>query len=164
MNITKVDRLFVLGALQKRVKEELDVLRGECADELEKAYLEEGTTQRRSPYFGKEAGTLSIAFSSARPEREEVTYVLKDMTALAKWCNENRLDVEVYIQANASQFASWLVEYSGELPEGIERIVSTIEAQPEKPCGVRLSVKPEHVFEKFSLQEVDQLLLGDSND
>ncbi|MBQ9021107.1 MAG: hypothetical protein IJ113_03705, partial [Eggerthellaceae bacterium] len=131
------------------------------------AYKTEGTTQRRSQYFGKEAGSFSIVFASATPEHEEVTYKLADMTALAEWCANNRLDVDTYVQATAEQFAAWLVENTGEVPEGIERNAILVEGTPEMPKGTRLSVKPDVVFENMGsnvFDEVNTLLLEGGNE
>ena len=159
----KVDKLFALEAVRKKVVEAIDELKSECSWELEAAYENEGTTQRRSQYFGKDAGSFSIVFSSAQPEHEEVTYRVTDMTALAKWCDENRLDVDTYVQATAEQFTAWLVEQTGEIPSGIERQACLVEAAPEQPKGTRLAVKPDVIFANMGanlFEEVNTLLLG----
>ena len=159
----KIDKLFALEALRKKVVEQIDELKSECSWELEEAYNSEGTTQRKSQYFGKDAGTFSIVFSSATKDTEEVTYKVTDMTALSEWCDKNRLDVDTYIQAVAPQFTEWLVEQTGEMPEGMERIVSIIEGTPEQPKGTRLAVKPDVIIETLGgnvFEEVNRLMLG----
>lgn len=166
--VNKIDRLFALEALRKKVVAEMDELKSQCSWELEQAFEEEGTTQRRSPYFGKEAGSFSIVFASAQPEHEEVEYRLSDMTKFAGWCNENRLDVDAYVMANAPDFSEWLAGKTGEIPEGIDRQATLVEAVAERPKGTRLSVKDDVVFQRLGseniFEAVNQLLLGDGND
>ena len=160
MKVNKMDKLFALKCLEKKVKSARERYEGECKLELARAYEEEGTTQRRSPLFGKEAGT----FSYIPPKIEEKTEYKTDMTAVVEFLTEEPKAAEMFILANPGQFYEFWVEQTGEIPGGITR--STYEV--EKPGSTRLAVKEDIVFEQLSstnlLEDVNQLLLGDGNE
>lgn len=143
----KVDRLFAVEAIIKALMDERDELKSECAHELLQAYEENGDTQRRSQYFGKGAGTLSVAFSKEKPSEEKVEYKLADRDAFADWLDENPLSYARYIRDNAVEFGQWWLEQTGELPDGISRITYMTEAEPERVTGVRLAVKKDVIMD-----------------
>lgn len=143
----KVDRLFAVEAIIKALMDERDELKSECAHELLEAYEENGDTQRRSQYFGKGAGTLSVAFSKEKPSEEKVEYSLADRDAFADWLDENPLSYARFIRDNAVEFGQWWLEQTGELPDGISRIAYMTEAEPERVTGVRLAVKKDVIMD-----------------
>lgn len=156
----KVDRLFALKAVEKRLVEERKELEADVKQELAGDYAESGVTQRRSVMFGKEAGTLSYI-----PPKDEdrVEWNLADWTALAEWLANDPKVAEQYIFANFQDFGEWWLEQTGEVPDGIARVNYTV----TKPGSARLAVKEEVVLSKFGpnfLEEVNTLLLGEGDD
>lgn len=143
----KVDRLFAVEAIIKALMDERDELKSECAHELLQAYEENGDTQRRSQYFGKGAGTLSVAFSKEKPSEEKVEYKLADWEAFGGWIDDNMMACAKYMLANAADFGQWWLEQTGELPDGISRIAYMTEAEPERVTGVRLAVKKDVIMD-----------------
>ena len=165
MELVKYDELVWLEAIIKTASERRDILKGDCKDELLESYEADGTTQKRSKLFGKEASVMSVTFSKPKEAVETVTYSLADWTGFAGWLSANRQAAEQFCFANAAQFAEWWVCQEGELPDGIAPERHVTEAVPEKVTGVRLSVKPEKVFESLGVSFEDGirgLLPGDA--
>lgn len=158
--INKIDKLFALKGVEKKIHEAVAELDSECASDLIRAYEEEGTTQRRSQFFGKEAGTYSLVLPKEETKEE---WHIVDGDAFGTWLLENLSEAQSYIHENAEAFASWLVSTTGEIPEGMERKTYTV-MSTSKP---RLSVKADVVIDKLGanfLEATNQLLLeGDSD-
>lgn len=148
----KIDRLFAAEALIKKLMDLRDELKSECASELLQAYEENGDTQRRSQYFGKGAGTFSVAFSKPKPSEEKAEYHLADWEAFGGWLDDNPMAMARYLLVHAEEFGQWWLEQTGELPDGISRIAYMTEEEPERAIGVRLAVKKDVVIDALRPQ------------
>ena len=160
METRKIDKLFALKALEKRVKEAREELEAEVREALLEQYEEGGGDRMRSPYFGNDAG----AYTYTPPEEvEETEWKLCDWTAMAEWMAQDPKAAESYAYAHFADFASWWFERTGEVPEGISRAtVATV-----KPGRTRLAVKEQVVFDKMGgnlFEEVNRLMLGGGED
>jgi len=155
MEVKKVDKLFALKAVEKRVKTEREELEAEVRNDLISQFAESGNDRMRSPYFGNDAGT----YTYIPPKDEEMTeWNLADWSKLADWLAKDPKAAEQFIFANFEQFGKWWLEQTGEVPEGIARVTFTT----TKPGSTRLAVKDQVVFDKLGgnfLEEVNQLLL-----
>ena len=153
--VNKIDRLFALKGVAKKIDKVVKELDSECASELLRDYEENGTTQRRSQYFGKDAGTYSLVLPKEETRHD---FELVDSEAFWHWVIENEQDVSAYICEHTREFAAWLIETTGEVPDGIEHSTYTV-MTTSKP---RLSVKEDVVIDKLGanfLEATNQLLL-----
>ena len=155
----KIDKLFAIKAIEKRLVEERKELEADAKLEMASDYAESGVTQKRSVLFGKEAGTLSYI---PPKDEEQVEWILTDWEKLAAWLKNDPKAAEQYIFAHAQGFGQWWLDKTGEIPDGIRRntFVTT------KPGSARLAVKDEVVISQLGanlFEAANQLLLGDGN-
>lgn len=159
--INQTDRLFALKALEKRIKAEREELEAEVRTRLLEQYERDGNDRMRSPYFGKDAGT----YTYIPPKEEEGTeWNLCDWSSLAEWLAEDPKAAEQFVFANAATFGQWWFEQTGEVPEGINRVVY----RATKPGQTKLVVKDQVVFDKLGegnmFEQVNRLLTEGGED
>lgn len=160
--INKIDKLFALKGVEKKIHEAVTELDSECASDLLRAYEEEGTTQRRSQFFGKEAGTYSLVLPKEETKEE---WAISDNDAFIAWIESESgiWSLQSYAIDNAEAVASWLLGSTGEIPGGMERKTYTV-VSTSKP---RLSVKADVVIDKLGanfLEATNHLLLEGGSD
>ena len=169
MELSKYDELVVLESIIKTASERRDMLKYECKDELLEAYERDGTTQKRSKLFGKDASVMSVTFSKPK-EAQEVEEWNMDYDAFNEWVGafvddeSNRKAVKDFIFAKGELFGQYWLRATGELPDGINRVTYMTDPVPEKVTGTRLSVKPEKVFDALGIsfeEGIRGLLPGD---
>ena len=164
METTKIDKLFALKALKRKVDEEYKLLEGECRQELLEAYAEDGTDRKVSPYFGSDAGKFSIKRTKAKPPQTVVEFNLCDDELFAEWLEENHGAALRFAMLNAADMGMYWFNFTGELPEGISRIEVEEPGMPEVLTAQIYSFKDDVVLEKLGgnlFEGANQLLLGD---
>ena len=166
MELSKYDELVWLEAVIKEAGKRRDWLKGECKDELLEQYESDGTTQKRSKLFGKGASVMSVTFSKPVEPQPVVEFNLASWEDFREWVDDdaNIKAVRDYAFCKAEAFGEWWLNATGELPDGIDRVVTMTEAVPEKVTGVRLSVKPNLVFDALGIsfeEGIKGLLPGD---
>lgn len=164
MEPTKIDKLFALKALKKKVDEEYKLLEGECREDLLEAYAQDGTDRKVSPFFGAEAGKFSIKRSGGSEASTEDEFALDDDEALAEWLEANQGAAIRYAMLNAADFGAYWLHWSGEVPDGISLKRVEVPAQPPTLSAQVYSFKPEVVIDKLGgnlLAGANALLLGE---
>jgi len=163
---SKIDKLFALKAVEKKVVEERKLMEYECRDELLEAFQQDGTDRRTSPMFGPDAGKFSIKRMKGKPPETVTEYNLADDVAFAGWLEENQGPAISYVKTHAAEFSRIYFEATGELPEGISRVEYE---QPGTEPSVTAQIYSFHedvVLEKLAeggnfLEGANRLLLGD---
>ena len=164
MELSAFDELVWLEAIIKEASKRRDELKGECRDDLLEAYERDGTTQKRSKLFGKEASVMSVTFSKPKEPHEVVEWNNTDWDEFSAWLDENHGQFNNFLFQNYKGFCEWWFERTGEVPDGIDRDTHMTDPEPERVSGTRLSVKPEKVFERLGISFEDGmrgLLPGD---
>lgn len=156
----KIDKLFAIKAIEKKLVEERKQLESDAKLEMAQDYADSGVTQKRSVMFGKEAGTLSYI---PPKDEEQIEWLISDWTALGEWLAKDPKAAEKYIFAHAQDFGQWWLDETGEIPDGIRRNTYTT----TKPGSARLAVKEDVVISQLGgnlFEAANQLLLGDGDD
>ena len=164
MKPTKIDKLFALKAVKKKIDEEYKLLEGECREELLEAYGKDGTDRKTSPFFGPDAGKFSIKRTGGKDAETVRDFELADDEKLAEWLEANPDAALRYAMLNAKDFARYWVNWSGEVPDGMEMTETHVEAQPAALSAQVYSFKSEVVMDKLGgnmFEKVNELLLGD---
>lgn len=164
MEVTKIDKLFALKAVKKKVDEEYKLLEGECREELLEAYGKDGVDRKSSPFFGPEAGKFSIKRTGGKDAETVREFEMVDDEKLADWLEANKGAALRYALLNAKDFAAYWVNWSGEIPDGMEMTETHVEATPPTLSAQVYSFKPDVVLGKLGgnvLDGVNELLLGD---
>ena len=166
---SKLDKLFALKAVEKKVTDERKLLEYECRDELLAAYEADGTDRRTSPFFGPEAGKYSVKRFKAKPPIVNVEYGMADDEEFAEWLEANQGSAISYVKAHAVEFAQSHFDATGELPDGFTRVEYEEPGEPERVTAQVYSFKPDIVLEKLAehgnvLEGANRLLLGDGDD
>jgi len=165
MALSEYEEMVWLDAVIKEASERRDLLKGRCKDELLEQYEADGTTQKRSKLFGKDASVLSVVFSKPKAPREVVEFNLADWDGFSEWLEANPKAAADYAFAKAEDFGEWWLRKTGELPDGVARVTHMTDPEPERVTGVRLSVKPEKVFEALGIsfeEGIRGMLPGDA--
>ena len=165
MQTTKIDKLFALKAVKKKIDEEYKLLEGECREELLEAYRKDGTDRKVSPFFGSDAGKFSIKRTGGKDAETVRDFVLADDEKLAEWLEANPDAALRYAMLNAKDFARYWVNWSGEIPDGMEMTETHVEATPPTLTAQVYSFKPDVVLDKLGgnvLDGVNELLLEES--
>lgn len=164
MEVNKVDKLFALKALKRKIDEEYKLLEGECRQELLEAYAEDGTDRRVSPFFGSDAGKFSIKRTKAKPPQTVVEFNMCDDEAFAEWIEDNHGAALRYAVLNAADFGRYWFNFTGELADGISRVEVEEPGTPEVLTAQIYSFKDDVVLEKLGgnlFEGANRLLLGD---
>lgn len=158
MSRDKLQRLAIAKSLDNSLKDYIDDLNAECKDELESAFKDEGTTQRRIFINGVDVGTYSARVS--KPKVEE-TFEVVDWDALENWHFSNE-DALAFVVRHVVDFAKWHFEQTGEMPNGCKLVKKEIRGG-EFETAV-LKVKDISVIEQATrarlTSEVELLLEG----
>lgn len=164
MEPTKIDKLFALKAVKKKIDEEYKLLEGECREELLEAYGKDGTDRKTSPFFGPDAGKFSIKSTGGKDAETVREFEVADDEKLAEWLEENKGAALRYAMLNAKDFAAYWVNWSGEIPDGVEMTETHVEATPPTLTAQVYSFNPSVVLEKLGgnmFEKVNELLLDD---
>ena len=164
MEPTKIDKLFALKAVKKKIDEEYKLLEGECREELLEAYARDGVDRKISPFFGLDAGKFSIKRSGGKDAETVRDFELADDEKLAEWLESNHDAALRYAMLNAKDFARYWVNWSGEVPDGMEMTETHVEATPPTLSAQIFNFKDDVVLGKLGgnvLDGVNELLLGD---
>lgn len=162
MNITPVDRYFAAEYVKHKADEVHKRLKVEAQIYLDES-REKGRPVLTSTYFGEEAGEYKRSKVRAK---HIVEYNVCDAEALEDWINDNAYSVFLYAKANTEQFAKWLVEETGELPDGIARV--EYDKPPSigdpKIYGLNYELVEKRLSENGNIfAGANQLLLGDGD-
>lgn len=162
MRPTPIDRYFAAEC----VKKEVDAAHKEAKAEAQ-IYLDEardnGQTSLISTYFGEEAGEYKRGKTRAR---HVVEFNVCDAEDLERWINGNAYSVFLYAKANTENFAKWILENTGELPEGIAKVEYDEPPALKAPQIYRYdheAVKRKLAEAGNVLEGANRLLLGDGD-
>lgn len=115
---TKIDRLFGLEWLKKRVDAAHKEAKVEAEEELARLNAKNGTMELVSTAFGADAGRYK--YSKTRKKRV-VEFHLADEADFSAWCHANMGAVIGFAKARAPEFGQEWLEATGELPDGVSR-------------------------------------------
>lgn len=162
METSAIDRHMFLKDLKDRVDSLYKASEAEVQAELSEA-MEEGRGSLVSNLFGLEAGEYKQGMSR---KKDVISYNLLDQGDYIGWMRDNADAVESFMVANAPEFGEWWFNVTGEVPEGISRVMYTQPPMPTKPKIYRF--KPEVVEAKMResglMDGIGQFLLGDGDD
>jgi len=166
---TNIDKLFALKALEQKITEERKLVEYECRDELIESVKADGSDRRISTYFGPEAGKFSIKRMKGKPPKETVRYENEDWEAFDSWIEANFAEAKNYIFQSLGEFCGWWFGRTGEIPDGVERVVSVEPGTDGSLSAQVYSFKPDIVLEKLAeggnvLEGANRLLLGDGDE
>lgn len=162
MRPTPIDRYFAAEC----VKKEVDAAHKEAKTQAQ-IYLDEarekGQTSLISTYFGEEAGEYKRGKTRAK---HVVEFNVCDAEELEDWVNANTYSVFLFVKGNVEVFARWIVENTGEVPEGISKDEYDEPPTMKAPQIYRF----DHELVKAKLAEggnvlegANRLLLGDGD-
>lgn len=159
---TPIDRYFAAKCVKKEVDKAFKDAETEAQIFLDEA-RENGQSALISTYFGEEAGEYKRGKTRAK---HVIEFNVCDAEDLQGWIGENAHSVFLYVKANTESFAKWLMENTGELPDGIAKVEYDEPPTIKAPQIYRYD--HELVKAKLSdggniLQGANQLLLGDGD-
>lgn len=158
MSRDKLQRLAIAKALDNQLRDYIDDLNADCKAELEQAFKDEGTTQRRVFINGVDVGTYSARIS--KPKVEEA-FEVTDWEALERWHFSNE-DALAFVVRHVVDFAKWHFEQTGEMPDGCELVEKEIPGGKFETASLR--VKDISIIEQATrarlTSEVELLLEG----
>ena len=159
--VTLTDRYFAAKAISKEVDSRVKELEEEVKAQAVADYKEGRGGQVRSPFFGKDAGYVTVV--EGKPEHEAERFDVIDGEALADWMEDEDLDFMRFALEHAAEFAEWHFRRTGECPDGCRLLRYTVEA---KEPTARATVKKDVVFKVLEekrpeLMKGVGLLLGD---
>ena len=136
-----------------------DSLRGMADEEIVGNYRAMGAKSYDVHVNGSKVGTYSVRTSKEKPQEKKKRLVIKDPYALNKFIEDNinecvRADgipyAVLYAQDMAQNFAEYVLEVYGELPDGCEIVTDTIPAQPSQVIGTTLRVDADKVADAIN--------------
>lgn len=161
--VTLTDRYFAAKAIAKEVDSRVKELEEEVKAQAVADYKEGRGGQVRSPFFGKDAGYVTVI--EGTPDREYKSLEVIDGEELANWMEEKDLDLDFmrFALEHASDFAKWYFDRTGEKPDGCDLLPHTVKG---KEPTARATVKKDVVFrvleeKRPELMKGVELLLGD---
>lgn len=132
----------VYGAIAPEVKAGGDGLRGEVDRELRDIYERTGAKTYSVSYGGRKLGTYSIVESRPEPARTERVFEIVDERELVEWCMRNAELVSQFARRHGAEFARWMAEEYGELPDGATFRDVEVPASPARYKGGMVRVDP----------------------
>lgn len=131
------------GALAPVVKANGDGLRGEVDRELRDIYERTGAKTYAVQADGVKLGTYTVVEAAAVPEHDETAFDLVDREAFARWAAENGELLGEYVASYGEDFARWLAEEHGEVPDGVSVRTRHVGAAPATYKGGTIRVDRE---------------------
>ena len=138
---TKLDMLFAAKAAQKEIAARVKALEDEVKAEFAEEYRAGGTDRKRSTYFGKSAGWLTM--KDGKPSEHVRRFQCVDYEAAARWFDENRPDTDGFAADNLERFCEWWMAQTGECADGCT--VIEYDTEPGEPTPA-LTVKEKVVL------------------
>ena len=159
-----MEQLAIEQALYSKLGEDVstknpDSLRGMADEEIVGNYRTMGAKSYDVHVNGNKVGTYSVRTSKEKPQEKKKRLIIKDPYALEKFIEDNINQcikaeempyAELYAQAMAQNFAEYVLEVYGELPDGCEIVTDTIPAQPSHVLGTTLRVDADKVADAIS--------------
>ena len=136
-----------------------DSLRGMADEEIVGNYRAMGAKSYDVHVNGSKVGTYSVRTSKEKPQSTSKRLVIKDPYALEKFIEDNINQcvkaeempyAELYAQAMAQNFAEYVLEVYGELPDGCEMVTETIPAQKPQVIGTSLRIDADKVADAIN--------------
>ena len=159
-----MEQLAIKQALYSKLGEDVstknpDSMRAQMDEAYVSSYLASvatGASSKTNSVFvnGQEVGTYSVRTRKKKPLEKKKRLVIKDPYALEKFIedninqcvrNEEMPYAELYAQAMAQNFAEYVLEMYGELPDGCEIVTETIPAQRPQVIGTTLKIDADKV-------------------
>lgn len=132
--MNNVQRLGIVTALQKELKDISNDLRADVAREMP----EEGGN-RNIVLGGKKVGTVSVSLPTVTEQQEVPELHLEDECGFAGWLGEQDVTAMAqFIQAHAQEYASEYFEDTGEVPEGFS-LHTVVKPATSKPGVMRVT-------------------------
>lgn len=151
--MNNVEQLAFSQAVFKAVSElvstkDPDSLRAEVDREFLELYEKTGAKSFDVKINDVIVGLYSMKFSKERPQEVRHSLEVKDYEALAKWFNEvPDEELRYYIALNLRDYAEWVFNYEGEVPDGCEVQEVITAAVPKQVIGGMLKVDGSKVCE-----------------
>ena len=159
-----VDRLFCIKWLKDRVDKEYKAAEAAASDELAKLNAEVGAKVIEAQAF---PGAGEYKYSTTKAKEIE-QHGLADAGELAEWVTANAPVVAEWMASEAGkyaeQFSKWWFAITGEVPDGMTRVVYQEPAKIGAPKVYRFNAEPvQQYFETHGgwLEGASTLLLGD---
>ena len=154
-----MEQLAIEQALFSRLGEDVntknpDSLRCVADEQILDNYRAMGAKSYDVHVNGEKVGTYSVRVGKGKEARTEKRLVVRDQMALEHFISENLNHaiyneeasyMELYAIAMAQNFAEFVLNTYGELPDGCEVVEDTIPAQPPKVMGTTLRIDAEKV-------------------
>lgn len=171
-DLPPMERLAVEQALYSRIGEDVstkshDSLRHAADVDMVESYRNTGYKSRDVFVNGQKVGTYSVRLSKGKPQETKKRLVVKDPYAFDSYVKEQAMDEALeYIHLVMDNFAAFMLETYGVVPDGCEVVEKTIPEQPPTILGATLRIDPEKVAAAVSgyLPTGIANLLGDGSD
>ena len=157
--LNDVERLALAQALYKMAGELVDTknpdsLRSEVDRNYRELYIKTGAKSFEIHLNGEQVGTYSIRVSKPKDAETHTTFEVTDYEKLAKWFDTREEDgyCEVFAAQNLAQFAEYVFEDSGEMPDGCELQTVVTPAIDKQYLGGTLKVDVESVINAMGEQ------------
>lgn len=167
---TNRDKLVALQFIYKKAAEQVSTkdpnnLRGLCDQEVIKAYEETGAKQFALQIGGIEVGTYSVTLTKPTEETTKREIRINDSHAFGEWIKScDREVLEDWARVTAYEFASHVIEETGEVPSGVNVYVEVVPGDTTrhvKGTTLRLdSDKALAAIASLPAKERENLLLG----
>ena len=154
-----MEQLAIEHALFSKLGEDVstknpDSLRIMADEEIVGNYRAIGAKSYDIHVNGQKVGTYSVRVSKERPQETKQRLVVKDPYALEHFIQNNTVAsvgdgeasyAELYAEAMLQNFAEYVLNVHGEMPDGCEMVEETIPAQPPRVLGTTLRIDEDKV-------------------
>lgn len=153
--LSVVERLAFEQAVFKVVAENVsaknpDSLRSYADEEIVGNYRATGAKSYDVRVNGEKVGTYSVRVSKGRPEQVENRLAVRDPYAFDRYVRESATDEAMeYIHLMQDNFAAFLLNTYGVVPDGCEMVEERTPAQPSQVTGTTLRIDERRVFKAF---------------
>lgn len=161
--LTPIDRYFAAKCIKKEIDEAYRNAESEAAIYLDEA-RGHGMPTLTSTYFGEDAGEYKRGKTRVK---HVVEFSLSDSGALEKWVEGNTYTAFLFLKDYASEFGSWCMTMTGEIPDGIEMDEHDEPPRVKAPQVYRYNhglIKAKLAEGGNILEGANRLLLGDGDE